>query len=58
MKYKLPSDKGKLVNCRICETKYFINNRGNVVRYDFNNRKFVLKNYKVNLLNILKTYFI
>lgn len=56
MKYKLPSDKGKMVNCRICETKYFINNKGNVVRYDFTNRKFVIKNYKVNFLTILKTY--
>ena len=57
MKYKLPSDKGKMVNCRLCECKTIIRNNGNVIRYNFNIKKFEIITIKPTIINLIKEYF-
>lgn len=58
MKYLLPTDKGVLVNCRLCECKKIIKFNSNVVRYNFNIRKFEIVHIKPTLINLIKEYFI
>lgn len=56
MKYKIASDKGKLIECRTCTTKRFIKENGRVVRYDFSTNKFEIVQFKVNIKNIIKQF--
>lgn len=56
--YKLKSDKGKLVNCRLCETIYFMREKGEVVRYNFVKNKFNINKGLYNVNTILQTYFL
>lgn len=57
VKHKLPTDKGVTVNCRLCETKKFIKNKGSIVRYNFIKKHFQVLQLKVNLINIIKIYY-
>lgn len=57
MRYQIPSDKGRMINCRWCETKNFIKNEGRVVRFNFKAGRFHIEKTKVNLINIIKNYF-
>tara|TARA_R110000868_G_scaffold65785_1_gene196390 strand:- start:96 stop:335 length:240 start_codon:yes stop_codon:yes gene_type:complete len=56
MKYQIKSDKGKLVDCRICTCKRFIKQKGNVCKYNFTIKKFEVITLKVNLKNIIKQF--
>ena len=56
-KYSLPSDLGRLVECRFCCVKRFLKQEGKVVVYDPVTRKFSIKQYEVNLKTIFKTFF-
>lgn len=56
MKYQLPSDKKRLVNCRFCEIKYLIKKEGYVVRYNFTTNKMVMVQIDLTLKNIIKEF--
>lgn len=56
--YQLKSDKGRLVNCRLCETIHFMHEKGKVVRYDFVSKKFNINKGLYNVNTILQTYFL
>jgi hypothetical protein len=56
LKYQLPSDKGRCVNCRFCEIKYLFKRNGYVVRYDFITNKMVMININLTFKNILKEF--
>jgi len=55
-KYQIASDKGKMINCRLCETKRFINNKGEIIKFNYNINKFNIVNNKPTLINITKMY--
>ena len=55
-KYQIASDKGKLINCRLCSCKYFIKNNGELVEFNYNTNKFNMVKHKVSLINIIKYY--
>jgi len=56
-KYQLKSDKGRAVDCRLCGVKRLIKQKGEVIKYNPATNKYDSIKLKVNLLNILKTYF-
>lgn len=56
-KYQLKSDKGRAVDCRLCGVKRLIKQKGEVIKYNPATNKYNSIKLKVNLLNILKTYF-
>ncbi len=55
--YQLPSDKGRVVDCRLCSVKRFINQDGEIIKYNPSTNKYDTINLKVNLWNIIKLYF-
>jgi hypothetical protein len=57
-KYQLASDKGTMVECRLCECKRLIKQNGEILKFNFITNKYDNVNLKVNLFNIIKTYFI
>lgn len=56
MKYQLKSNKGKVVECRLCRVKRFIRQKGEVVNYNLNTKKFEVIRLKLNFINIIKRY--
>ena len=48
MKYQLKSNKGKVVECRLCRVKRFIRQKGEVITYNINTKKFEIVRLKVN----------
>lgn len=56
MKYQLKSDFGRVVECRLCTVKRFINQKGKIVKYNWNIKKFEVVKSKLNLINIIKEY--
>lgn len=56
MKYSLPSDKGRTVECRCCTVNRFVKQQGEVVKYNFEIRKFQVIKQEVNIKNILKEF--
>ena len=57
MKYQLKSDFGRTVECRMCTTKRFVRQKGKVVKYDFNIKKFQVTESRVTIWTIIKEYF-
>jgi hypothetical protein len=56
MKYVIKSDKGKLIECRICTVKRFIREEGKIVKYNFITKKFEVITLKINLKNIINQF--
>jgi DNA-directed RNA polymerase subunit RPC12/RpoP len=56
MKYQLKSDFGRCVECRSCSVKRFIKQKGKIVKYNFNIKKFEILELKINLINIINQY--
>lgn len=56
MKYSLPSDKGRCVECRFCTVNRFIKQKGEVVKYDFKIKKFKSIKIQYNIINIIKEF--
>ena len=56
MKYQIKSDKGRLIDCRICTCRRFIKQDGNICKYNFTNKKFEILTLKINLNNIIKQF--
>lgn len=56
MKYQVKSNQGKSIECRLCTVKRFIRQKGHIIKFNFTTKKFELLHFKVNLLNIIKTY--
>lgn len=57
-KYQLKSDKGRAVNCRLCNVKRLIKQDGEVIKYNYAINKYDAVTIKINLINIIKHYFI
>ena len=57
-KYKIKSDKGRAVNCRLCNVKRLIKQDGEVLKYNYETNKYDAVTIKINLINIIKYYFI
>lgn len=57
MKYMLSSDKGRLVECRLCSCKRLIKQKGRIARYNFDIKKFEMITIKPTLINLVKEYF-
>lgn len=57
-KYQLKSDKGRAVNCRLCNVKRLIKQNGEVIKYNYVTNKYDAFTIKPNLINIIKHYFI
>lgn len=57
-KYQLKSDKGRAVNCRLCNVKRLIKQNGEVIKYNYETNKYDAVTIKTNLINIIKYYFI
>lgn len=55
-KYQLKSDKGRAVNCRLCNVKRLIKQDGKVIKYNYVTNKYDAVTIKTNLLNIIKYY--
>jgi hypothetical protein len=56
-KYQLKTDRGKSVNCRLCNVKRLIR-QGEVIKHNPLTNKYDTVKMKINLLNLLKYYFI
>ena len=56
-KYQLKSDKGRAVNCRLCNVKRLIR-QSEVIKHNPATNKYDTVKIKINLLNLLKYYFI
>jgi hypothetical protein len=56
-KYQLKSDKGRAVNCRLCNVKRLIIQK-EVIKHNPLTNKYDTVKIKINLLNLLKYYFI
>jgi len=56
MKYVIKSDKGRLIECRICTVKRFIKEEGKIVKYNFIIKKFEIITLKINLKNIINQF--
>lgn len=56
-KHSIASDLGRTIECRICNVKRFIKQKGKVSEYNTATRKHSVQQYKVNLKNILKRFF-
>ena len=57
-KYKIKTDKGRAVNCRLCNVKRLIKQNGEVIKYNFETNKYDAITIKTNLINIIKYYLI
>ena len=57
-KYQLKSDKGRAVNCRLCNVKRLIKQNGEVLKYNYVTNKYDAVTIKINLINIIKYYLI
>ena len=57
-KYQLKSDKGRAVDCRLCAVRRLIKQKGEIIKYNPSINRYDTINLKINLWNILKTYFI
>lgn len=57
MKYQIPSDRGKLIECRLCSVKRIIIQQGNVVRYNNQTKRFGIVYIKPTIINLIKEYF-
>jgi hypothetical protein len=55
-KYQISSDKGKLINCRLCETKKFIRNKGNIVKFNYKTNRFDIVKKGLSIINVIKRY--
>ena len=55
-KYQLKTDKGRAVNCRLCNVKRLIKQNGEVIKYNFETNKYDAVTIKTNLINIIKYY--
>ena len=55
-KYQLKSDKGRAVNCRLCNVKRLIKQNGEVIKYNYETNKYEPIKIKTNLINIIKYY--
>ena len=55
-KYQLKSDKGRAVNCRLCNVKRLIKQDGEVIKYNYVTNKYDAIKIKTNLINIIKYY--
>ncbi len=56
MKYKIPSDKGRVVVCRFCNAKE-IYKEGSCVQYNFTINKFEVIKVIPNFKNAIKRFF-
>lgn len=56
-KYQLLSDKGRCVDCRLCNVKRFIKQNGSILKYNATTNRYDTVEYEVSLLNTLKIYF-
>ena len=56
-KYQLKSDKGRAVNCRLCNVKRLIKQGGEVIKHNPATNKYDTVKININLLNLLKNYF-
>ena len=57
-KYHIKSDKGRAVNCRLCNVKRLLKQRGEVIKYNYVTNKYDAITIKINLINIIKYYLI
>jgi hypothetical protein len=57
VKYQIPSDKGRLTNCRFCTVKELYKYEGRVVRYNFERNKPQVISIELKIKNILKEFF-
>ena len=55
-KYQLKSDKGRAVNCRLCNVKRLIKQNGEVLKYNYVTNKYDAVTIKTNLINLIKYY--
>ena len=55
-KYHIKSDKGRAVNCRLCNVKRLIKQNGEVIKYNYVTNKYDAITIKTNLINIIKYY--
>lgn len=56
MKYQLKTDFGRCVECRLCSVKRLINQKGKIVKFNFNVKKMEIVNIKLNFKNIILEY--
>lgn len=54
--YQLPSDKGRVVDCRLCTCKRFIKQNGETIKYNSETKKYDTIVKKVSIINIIKEY--
>ena len=57
MKYQISSDMGRLINCRLCTVRNIIKEKGYVIRFNFQTRRFDTIYIKPTLINLIKQYF-
>lgn len=55
-KYQLKSDKGRAVNCRLCNVKRLIKQDGQIIKYNYAINKYEPIKIKTNLINLIKYY--
>ena len=55
-KYHIKTDKGRAVNCRLCNVKRLIKQNGEVLKYNYVTNKYDAVTIKTNLINIIKYY--
>ena len=55
-KYHIKSDKGRAVNCRLCNVKRLIKQNGEVLKYNYVTNKYDAVTIKINLINIINYY--
>jgi hypothetical protein len=56
-KHKIASDKGKTVSCRFCTAKQFRDCNGEVVRLNYETKKFYILKLEPTILNTLRIFF-
>jgi hypothetical protein len=55
-KYQLKSDKGRAVDCRLCNVKRLLKQNGEVLKYNYVTNKYDAITIKINLIKIIKYY--
>lgn len=55
-KYQLKSDKGRAVDCRLCNVKRLLKQNGLVLKYNYVTNKYDAIKIKINIINIIKYY--
>jgi hypothetical protein len=55
-KYQLASDKGRMVECRLCECKRLIKQNGEILKFNFVINKYDNLKLNVNFITVIKTY--